>query len=94
MKANLIVHDLSKLDHYQKVLFNRAIYGYTDNSNNNAYQYKREGLLSKIPCLRLLKGALVIKKEDMHKIKPLLKRYKVKYTVYDIIIDKSKLKKV
>jgi len=94
MKASLIVHDLSKLNHYQKVLFNRAIYGYIDNSNNNAYQYKREGILSKIPCLRLLKGAIVIKKEDMGKIRPLFKKYKVKYTIYDILIEKSELKKI
>lgn len=94
MKATLIVHDLSELDHYQKVLFNRAIYGYTDNSNNNAYQYKRKGILSQIPHLRLLKGALVIKKEDMDKIKPVLKKYKVKYRVYNISIKKSDLKKI
>jgi len=94
MKAILIIHDLSELDHYQKVLFNRAIYGYTDNSNNAAYQYKRKGILSQIPHLRLLKGALVIKKEDMSKIKPILKKYKVKYSVYDIQIKESKLGKI
>lgn len=93
MKASLIIHDLSELEHYQKVLFNRAIYGYIDNSNNSAYQYKRKGILSQIPHLRLLKGALVIKKEDMEKIKPLLKKYKVKYRVYDLLIKESKLKK-
>ena len=92
MKANLIVHDLSELDHYQKVLFNRIIYGYTDNSNNNAYQYKRKGILSQIPHLRLLKGALVIKKEDTNKIKHVLKKYGVKYEVYDILIKESKLR--
>lgn len=94
MKAILIIHDLSELDHYQKVLFNRVIYGYTDNSNNAAYQYKRKGILSQISHLRLLKGALVIKKEDMDKIKPILKKYKVKYEVYDIQIKESKLSKV
>lgn len=93
MKSILIIHDLSGLDHYQKVLFNRAIYGYTDNSNNAAYQYKREGILSKIPHLRLLKGALVIKKEDINKIKLVLNKYKVKYEVYTILIKESKLKK-
>ena len=94
MKANLIILDLSKLNHYHKVLFNRAIYGYTDNSNNNAYQYKRKGLLSQIPHLRLLKGALVIKKEDIHKVKSLLTKYKVGCDVYDILINESKLKRV
>ena len=94
MASILIIHDLSELDHYQKVLFNRAIYGYTDNSNNAAYQYKRKGILSQIPHLRLLNGALVIKKEDISKIKPILKKYNVKYTVYGILIKESNLKKV
>ncbi len=90
MKASLIVNYLSDLDHYQKVLFNREIYGYTDNSNNNAYQYKRKGILSQMPHLRLLKGAFVVKKKDIGKIKPILKKYKVKYEVYDILIKESK----
>ncbi len=91
MKASLIVHDLSELSHYQKVLFNRDIYGYQDNSNNNLYHYKREGILSQIPHLRLLKGALVIKNGDIGKIEPILKKHKVKYGVYEIIIPESKL---
>ncbi|MEW6063584.1 MAG: hypothetical protein AB1571_04415 [Nanoarchaeota archaeon] len=91
MKARIIVYDLSKLSHYQKVLFNREIYGYKDNSNNNTYHYKREGILSKIPHLRLLRGALVLKKEDIGMVEPILKRHKVKYDIYEIIIPASKL---
>lgn len=91
MKANLIIHDLSELSQYQKVLFNRVIYGYTDNSNHNSYHYKRKGILSQIPNLRLLKGALVIKKEDSGKIEKVLKKYKAKYEVYGITIPESKL---
>ena len=52
---------------------------------------KREGILSQIPSLRLLKGALVIKKEDIGKIEQVLKKYKVKYEVYEITIPESKL---
>jgi len=94
MKAKLIIQDLSELNHYQKVLFNRAIYGYIDNSNNNSYQYKREGFLAKIPSLRLLNGAYIIRKEDFIKIKRIFKKYKAKCDVYDIIINPSKLKKI
>lgn len=94
MKARLIVHNLSELTHYQKVLLNREIYGYADNSNNNTYHYKREGILAKMPNFRLLKGAYIIRKEDLIKIKPIYKRYNVKYDIYEIIIDPSKFKKV
>lgn len=94
MKASLIVNYLTNLDHYHKVLFNREIYGYTDNSNNNSYQYKRKGILSQIPHLRLVKGAFIIKKADINKIKPVLKKYKVKYEIYNLLISESKLTKI
>jgi len=33
MKAKLIVYELSNLNQYHKVLVNRALFGYIDNSN-------------------------------------------------------------
>lgn len=93
MEAKLIIHDLTKLNHYQKVLFNREVYGYIDNSNNNSYQYERIGMLSQIPHFRLLKSAIVIKKEDISKMKSIFNKHHVKYEVYTIFIEKSKLRK-
>ena len=94
MKANLIVYDLTKLEHYHKVLFNRTLFGFTDNSNHGSYQYKREGILSKIDHLRLLKGAIIVKMSDIHKLIPSFKKYKIKYHTYDISINPNILKKV
>lgn len=93
MKANLIVYDLSKIEHYHKVLFNRALFGFTDNSNHSSYQYKRKGILSEINHLRLLKGAIIIKKDEINKVRPYFNKYKVKYQTYDISINPKLLKK-
>lgn len=93
MKASLIVYDLSKIEHYHKVLFNRTLFGFTDNSNHGSYQYKRKGVLSEMNHLRLLKGAIIIKKDEFSKIKPYFNKYKVKYQTYDISINPKLLKK-
>ena len=94
MKADLVVYDLTKIEHYHKVLFNRALFGFIDNSNHGSYQYKRKGILSEINHLRLLKGAIVTRKEGLIKLKPIFKKYKVKYQIYDILINKSRLKNI
>ena len=88
-----MVYDLNKLEHYHKVLFNRSLFGFTDNSNHGSYQYKRKGALSEIYHLRLLKGAIIIKKKEINKIKPYFDKYKVRYQAYEISINPSLLKK-
>ena len=93
MKANLIVYDLTKIEHYHKVLFNRALFGFTDNSNHGSYQYKRKGILSEMDHLRLLKGAIIVKKDETNRIMPFFKKYKIKYQTYDISINPNILKK-
>lgn len=93
MNANLIVYDLTKIEHYHKVLFNRALFGFTDNSNHSSYQYKRKGILSEISHLRLLKGAIIVKKSEIDRIMPYFKKYKVRYQTYNILINPKILKK-
>ncbi|MBU4117090.1 MAG: hypothetical protein KKG94_05035 [Nanoarchaeota archaeon] len=89
MKAKLIVYELSDLDQYHKVLVNRTLFGYLDNSNNGAYQYKRDGILDKIPHLRLLRGAIIVKDKDQNKILLALKSHKVQPKVFEIGIKSS-----
>jgi len=91
MKAKLIVYNLSKLDQYHKVLLNRALFGYKDNSNHNSYHYKRKGILSEIPHFRLPKGAIIVKESDQNKIISLLNEHKAKNKKFNISIDKSML---
>ena len=94
MKASLIVYDMSKLNQYSKIIINRTLFGYTNNSNNNQYHYKIKGLLSHIPCFRLPAGAVIVKKEDQSKIINVLKKNKAKYGTFSINVDNSLLKKI
>ena len=52
MKAILIAYKLASLEQYHKVLINRALFGYTDNSNKGAYIYKRGGSIVKSPTYK------------------------------------------
>lgn len=91
MKAKLIIYELSDLDQYHKVLLNRVLFGYLDNSNKGSYQYKREGILSKIPNFRLPKGAIIVQDKDQNRILTILKKHKAKYNSFDVSIKQSML---
>lgn len=91
MKAKLIIYELTKLEQYYKVLVNRALFGFTDNSNKGSYLYKREGLLSNIPHIRLIRGVIVVRATDGKKVISVLNSYKIKPKVFDVTIKQSLL---
>ena len=91
MKAKLIIYKLAKLEQYHKVLVNRALFGFTDNSNKGSYIYKRGGILSNLPHIRPIRGAIIVREKDGNKVVSILHSYKVKPQVFDIIIKQSML---
>lgn len=91
MKAKLIIYELAKLKQYHKVLVNRALFGFTDNSNKGSYLYKRGGVLSNIPHIRLTRGVIIVRKVDGSRVISVLNSYKVKPNVFDIIVKQSML---
>jgi len=92
MKAKLIIYELAKLEQYHKVLVNRALFGFTDNSNKGSYIYKRGGILSNIPHKRLIRGALIVEEKNGKKVISVLRNYKVNPKVFDISIKQSILR--
>jgi len=91
MDAKLIVYELSNLDQYHKVLVNRALFGYIDNSNKGAYQYKRKGILSEMRHVRLLRGVVIVRPGDKNKIINTLNKHGVKSKVFNIAVKQSML---
>jgi len=91
MKAKLIVYELTKLEQYHKVLVNRALFGFMDNSNKGSYLYKRGGVLSNLPHKRLIRGAIIVKDKDSKKVISILQMYKVRPKVFSITIESSVL---
>lgn len=89
MNAKLICYDLKKLSQVKKVDVNRALFGYTEYSNNAKYTYKRQGLLEKMPHLRLAKAVIIVENKNGNKIIRTLKKNKAKYKMFSIMVSKS-----
>jgi hypothetical protein len=90
MEAKLICYDLSKLTQINKVEVKRALFGYTEYSNNAKYTYKREGILDQIPSIKPIKAVIIVQNKDEKLVIKSLKEYKAKYYVYSINIPKLK----
>src|SRR3989338_3997930 len=72
----------------------REFLGYNDKSNFGKYDYKRHGLLSRLPHVKLGKSLVIIKNEDKRKVVKILKKYNVTYTVRNILLNKSDSKAI
>ncbi len=93
MDAKLICYDLSKLSQIKKVEIKRALFGYTEYSNNAKYTYKRKGILDTIPSIKPIKAVIIVQKCDEKLIINSLKKYGAKYYQYDVDILKFKSSK-
>ena len=88
MDAKLICYDLSRLSQINKVEIKRALFGYTEYSNNAKYTYQREGILDKVPALKPIKAVIIVKNGDEKPIIKSLRKFKAKYFIYNIDIPK------
>lgn len=87
----MICYDLSKLDQIKKVDVKRALFGYTEYSNNAKYTYKRKGVLSDILHFRPAKAVVIVESKNGGKIIRALKANKARCKVYNIEVNKSML---
>jgi len=79
----IICYSLGSIEPKKRTKFNRELYGYEDKSNHGRYNYKRKGILTKIPHEKPLE-AIIICKTPENIIKH-LKKYKAKYIKHKII---------
>lgn len=73
-----------KRNHLRKELL-----GYKDYSNNGRYSYHRDGLLTKIPSISLIRSVFIIRNDDKKKVLDLLDKYNAKYYVREVILEKE-----
>jgi hypothetical protein len=93
MKALLVSYNLKKANINQKTTLHQTLYGYTDHSNGGRYKYRRDGLLSKYPSIKLNRGVFIIGLNDKGKIMPVLKKNKASISELIIDIPETMLKK-
>ncbi len=78
MDGKIIIYDTSDLTRAKRTSFGRKLYGYTDKSNNGQYEYYRPGLLDEIPSRKLIRGVVIIRREDTDRVINLMNNYDVK----------------
>lgn len=91
MKAKLISYDLSKVNQIGKVLVKRQLFGYTEYSNNAQYTYKRKGVLSEIPYIKLARAVIIVRNRDILAVEKVIKSVKGRYKIFPIEVKSSVL---
>ncbi len=62
-----------KLKAAQRARLFRQLYGWKDKSQFGKYEYNRDGLLSNVPHVKLMRGVFIVRKRDKKKITGFLK---------------------
>jgi len=66
--------------------FGKLFYGYTDWSNRGRYKYPRLGLLGTIPHIRLIRGVIIVNKDDAPKVISFLKKHGAEFYMRTVIL--------
>ena len=86
MKAKLITYSTNGLSPTERSILSKRINGYLDKSNKAKYMYKRDGLISKLPHIKVVNKAFIIREKDFPLVSKELKKYKAEVKSWDIEI--------
>ena len=78
----------------KKPKFVRELYGYSDKSNFGRYNYKRDGLLSRLKHTKPSKSAVIVKREEAHVLRSFLKKCNAPFTERLVILDPKEAKRL
>ncbi len=77
-----------KLKAAQRARLFRQLYGWLDKSQFGKYEYEREGLLTNIPHVKLMRGVFIVRKQDKKKITDFLKD-KAEVVIRQVVLTAS-----
>ncbi|MBU2523390.1 MAG: hypothetical protein KKE23_03825 [Nanoarchaeota archaeon] len=92
MRAKLIAYDLKRLKQIDKVLVKRLLFGYTQYSNYGRYKHKKEGILEKIPHIKIARAVVIVENKNKKKITNVLEKVMASYKVFNVDIKEAELK--
>jgi len=80
----------------QKVanIFTQKLYGQNTRTHHGKYTYHKRGLLEEIPHIRLIRGVIIVRRQDTPKVEAFLKEYKAEYYIRTIELEPSDQKKL
>jgi len=92
MKGTLIAYRTTEKNKASQL--SRALHGYTDYSNQGAYEYVRRGLLEEIPHVKLMNGVFIVEKETVDTFVALLKKFNAEYHVREVTLTEEDIKEL
>ncbi len=66
--------------------FAKLFYGQETSSHKGRYRYRREGLLDSIPHIRLIRGVVIVSKNDADRVVHFLKENRAEFFARDVIL--------
>ena len=88
--GSLICYTLgSDVTSIQRNKLRKLLLGYNDYSNKGRYRYFRDGLLTEIPSIHLIRSVFIVKNEDCEKVLMLLKEFEATIYVKKVILTEE-----
>ena len=72
----------------------RKLYGYNSFSNHGRYNRRIKGLMDEIPAIRYDRGIVMIRENDLLKVKRLIKEFGADYTAWKVIPTSQEMRKL
>ncbi len=66
--------------------FSKAFFGQATSSHGGKYRYRRRGFLDEIPYVKLIRGVIIVRKEDAAQILNFLQEFGTKTYVREVIL--------
>ena len=70
-------------------LFVKKFYGQETASHGGRYRYRRRGLLDEIPHVKLGRGVLIVRCEDLGKVTSLLGDFEATFDIRDVVLTRN-----
>ena len=95
MKGNIVVFRLPpRTNNTSLSKFCQKFYGQNTSSWGGKYKYRRKGLLDEIPYHKLLRGVIIIRMEDLHRVVTFLEEYSAEIHVRTIELTPNDCEKL
>lgn len=95
MNGYIVVYRLPKgIPNRVYTMFQKKFFGQDTSSHKGQYRYRRSGLLDEIPHVKLIRGVLIIDKNDLKQIIDFLEEYNAEIYTRKIELSKEDCKKL
>jgi len=74
--------------------FTQKLYGQDTRTHHGKYTFHKRGLLEDIPHIRLIRGVIIVRRQDAPRVEAFLKEYGAEYYVRTVELEPSDQRKL